>query len=152
MAQHFDSKTFEAAIAGDKPVLVDFWATWCGPCRMIAPTLEEFADKHPEVTVGKVNVDEAADLAAEFGIMVILEGTFNGMGDTKAPVVFAIITMWGVRIFGSFLLLRFADAGLRAVWVMMVLDNVLRCTMLFTRFLRGGWRHVMQQRTDPEVA
>ena len=52
-------------------VLLDFWATWCGPCRMIAPTLEEFADKHPEVTVGKVNVDEAADLAAEFGIMVI---------------------------------------------------------------------------------
>ena len=52
-------------------VLLDFWATWCGPCRMIAPTLEEFSEKHPEITVGKVNVDEAPDLASEFGIMVI---------------------------------------------------------------------------------
>lgn len=55
----------------NETVLLDFWATWCGPCGMIAPILEEFADKHPEVTVGKVNVDEAADLAEEFKIMVI---------------------------------------------------------------------------------
>ena len=120
---------------------------------LFAPTLMRLFTPDPAVIELGAAVLRIVSLSEPiFGIMVILEGTFNGMGDTKAPVVFAIITMWGVRIFGSFLLLRFADAGLRAVWVMMVLDNVLRCTMLLTRFLRGGWRHVMQQRTDAEVA
>ena len=55
----------------DKPVLLDFWASWCGPCRMQGPILSEFADKHPEIKVGKVNVDEEQELAMTYGVMSI---------------------------------------------------------------------------------
>lgn len=67
------SENFDAAIRStDKPVLVDFFATWCGPCRMLAPVLEQLAAEHADtLTVGKVNVDDAPDLAARFGVVSI---------------------------------------------------------------------------------
>ena len=55
----------------DKPVLVDFWASWCGPCRIVIPIVEQIAEEYPEYKVVKVNVDEEQELASEFGIMTI---------------------------------------------------------------------------------
>ena len=72
MVQHFTSETFEKAVACDQAVLVDFWATWCGPCRMIAPVIEEVAAEFDgRAVVGKVDVDEEPGLAQRFGVMSI---------------------------------------------------------------------------------
>ncbi len=58
-------------ILSDKPVLVDFWAPWCGPCRMVSPIVEEIAEEREDIKVVKINVDEEQELAAQFQIMTI---------------------------------------------------------------------------------
>lgn len=58
-------------LQSDKPVLVDFYADWCGPCKMLAPVLAQVAEEHPEYKICKVNVDEESALAAKFGVMSI---------------------------------------------------------------------------------
>ena len=73
MAKVFTTDNFETEVLkAEKPVLVDFWATWCGPCKMMAPNVEEIATEYKgKVTVGKVDVDECQELATRFGIMSI---------------------------------------------------------------------------------
>ena len=66
------SENFESEVLqSEKPVLLDFWASWCGPCRMVSPIVDEVAEERTDVKVGKVNVDEQPDLAAQFGVMSI---------------------------------------------------------------------------------
>ena len=61
----------QAVLNSDKPVLLDFWAPWCGPCRMVVPMVESIARERPDIKVCKVNIDEEFELAKEFGIMSI---------------------------------------------------------------------------------
>ena len=69
---HVTDATFDGVVTSDRPVLVDFWAPWCGPCRAIAPVLDELArELGDQVTIGKVNVDEHPALAGRFGVQAI---------------------------------------------------------------------------------
>ena len=70
--QHFDQKSFDAALAEGKLVMVDFWANWCMPCRMLGPVIEQLAqDYEGKAVIGKVDVDEQGELAMRYGVMSI---------------------------------------------------------------------------------
>ena len=72
MVTEINLENFNEIVKSDKPVLVDFWATWCGPCRMVGPIIEQIAEEYAgKINVGKVNVDEEGTLAAQFAIVSI---------------------------------------------------------------------------------
>ena len=68
---HVTKENFEQLLSSDKPVLLDFYADWCGPCRMVAPIVEEIANERDDIIVGKVNVDEQGELAQAYDVMSI---------------------------------------------------------------------------------
>jgi thioredoxin 2 len=68
---NLDKHTFQAAIGSSQPLIVDFWAPWCGPCRNFAPVFESAAEKHPDITFAKVNTEEQQELAAGMNIRSI---------------------------------------------------------------------------------
>ena len=71
-AMHINNHNFhEEVINSEKPVLVDFWASWCGPCRMVGPIIDEIAAEHPEYKVVKINIDEEPELASRYRVVSI---------------------------------------------------------------------------------
>ena len=82
------SENFASLKAGNLPLVVDFWATWCGPCRMVAPIIEELAKTYEgKVVIGKCDVEECEDLAAEFGIRNIPSILFFKNGEVVDKVI-----------------------------------------------------------------
>ena len=85
------SENFEALKNGQKPLVIDFWATWCGPCRMVAPIISEMAEKYGDkIVVGKCDVEESDDVAAEFGIRNIPTVVFMKGGEVVDKLVGAM--------------------------------------------------------------
>jgi len=82
------SSTFDETVASsDKPILVDFWAEWCGPCKMIAPILGEIATEQPGITIAKLNVDDNPDIARRFNVMSIPTLLVFNQGEVQKRLV-----------------------------------------------------------------
>ena len=91
MTVNVTEATFDGVVTSEQPVVIDFWAPWCGPCRAIAPVLDELARELGDaVTIGKVNVDEQPALAARFGVQAIPQLVFFKDGELKDKVVGAV--------------------------------------------------------------
>lgn len=85
-----------------------------------------------------------------FAVLIILDGVCNGVGDTKTPFLFSVLSMWGVRILGTYLCITVFPFGLRAAWICMVGDNMTRFGLMLARYLRGGWKRRLE--LDPPAS
>ena len=83
MALQFTDQTAREVIESGKPVVIDFWATWCGPCIKLGPVVEELAEKYPDVTIGKLNIDENDEIANENRVRNIPTVLFFRNGELK---------------------------------------------------------------------
>lgn len=105
-AMNINKNNFQNEVMNaDKPVLLDFWASWCAPCRMVVPIIEEIAEERSDIKVGKINVDEQPELAGKFGIMTIptLVVMKNGeivkqaSGARSKNAILEMLPTWGGR-------------------------------------------------------
>ncbi|WP_030665551.1 thioredoxin [Streptomyces rimosus] len=98
-----DANFEEVVLKSDKPVLVDFWATWCGPCRQIAPSLEAIAAEHEEIVIAKLNTDENPTTTAKYGVMSIPTMNVYQGGEVVKTIVGAKPKAMLERELGDFL-------------------------------------------------
>ena len=117
-------------------VLLFFIAPWM--VRMFTPDAEV-------VRLGTLALRVIAVTEPVYGLLIIFEGVFNGMGDVRMPVVISIFTTWCIRVLGAVIVVNVLGLGLGAAWLMMGLDNIIRCALLITRYKRGGWRRRLQE-------
>jgi thioredoxin 1 len=82
-----DASFADDVLLSDKPVIVDFWAEWCGPCRLVAPILQELAGEHEEIVVAKLNVDENPSTAAQYGITSIPTMSVFSQGQVVKQII-----------------------------------------------------------------
>jgi putative MATE family efflux protein len=103
------------------------------------PMMKIFSTDPQVIALGAAVLRMVAVSEPMFGIMVVLEGAFNGIGDTRAPVCYSLATMWGVRVLFTAICVLVLGTGLRAVWLCMIADNVLKALLLSRRYLKGTW-------------
>lgn len=84
---HVGENNFQEVINGNKTVLIDFFADWCGPCKRMAPLMERFAEEHPDIAVAKINIEDDPELAEQYGVMSIPTFVLIKDGKTAAKTV-----------------------------------------------------------------
>jgi len=104
------------------------------------PIMSIFTPDRQVVELGGLALRIVAISEPFFAVLVILEGIFSGLGDTKAPFVFSLISMWGVRLTSTWICVVVFRLGLGSVWLCMSADNIFRFSMMMIRFLRGKWK------------